>query len=181
MSMNPVHNIKKWIEDNRTLLKPPVGNKLVYEDPDIIVMMVGGPNARKDYHHHQRGPEFFYMIEGDMVLKVMEEGKPKSILIKEGDMYLMPANTIHSPQRPPNTVGLVIELKAKKGEIDNMYWYCEKCNSMLHKETFNLKNIVTELPPIMEKYFSQTELRTCKKCGSVMEKPSPVESIDKVN
>ena len=131
MSVNSVFNIKKWIEENRSMLKPPVGNKLVYEDPDVIVMMVGGPNARKDYHHHQRGPEFFIQIEGDIVLKVMENNKPKNIVIKEGEMYLMPGNTIHSPQRPPNTVGLVMELKAKKGEIDNMYWYCEKCNELL--------------------------------------------------
>ena len=93
----------------------------------------------------------------------------------------MPRDTIHSPQRPPNTVGLVIELKAKKGEIDNMYWYCEKCNEMLHKETFNLKNIVTELPPLMEKYFSNEQLRKCKKCGTIMDKPNPIETIDRVN
>ena len=181
MSVNPVHNLKQWIEDNKSLLKPPVGNKLVYEDPDIIVMMVGGPNARKDYHHHQRGPEFFYQIQGDIILKVMENGKPNPIRIKEGEIYLMPRDTIHSPQRPPNTVGLVIELKAKKGEIDNMYWYCEKCNEMLHKETFNLKNIVTELPPLMEKYFSNEQLRKCKKCGTIMDKPNPIETIDRVN
>jgi 3-hydroxyanthranilate 3,4-dioxygenase len=180
MSVNPVYNIKKWIDENKDMLKPPVGNKLVYEDTEIIVMMVGGPNARKDYHHHQRGPEFFIQIEGDIVLKVMEESGPKNILIREGDMYLMPGNTIHSPQRPPNTIGLVIELKAKDSQIDNMYWYCENCNSMLHKETFNLQNIVTELPPIMSKFFSSSELRTCKKCGTMMEKPSPLTSINDI-
>ena len=93
----------------------------------------------------------------------------------------MPAKTIHSPQRPPNTVGLVIEIKAKNNEIDNLHWYCEKCNNLLHKATFELKNIVTELPPVMEKFFSDKSLRTCKKCGAVMEKPDPVRSVDDVN
>ena len=181
MSVNPVYNIQKWIDENKDMLKPPVGNKLVYEDPDVIVMMVGGPNARSDYHHHQRGPEFFIQIHGDIVVKVMENGKPKNIVIKEGEMYLMPANTIHSPQRPPNTVGLVLEVKAKKDELDNMYWYCSKCNDMVHKETFKMKNIVTELPPIMEKFFSNEKLRTCKKCGNVMQKPGPVKSISEIN
>lgn len=176
--LNPVYNLKGWINDNRHLLKPPVGNKLVYEDEEVIVMMVGGPNARKDYHHHDRGPEFFYMIEGDMILRIMDEEEgPYDVRINEGEIFLMPGGTIHSPQRPPNTVGLVIELKAKNGEIDRLRWYCESCNEMLHEASFELNNIVTELPPIMEKFFSNEGLRTCKSCGSVMDKPGPMEPL----
>lgn len=170
--LNPVYNLKEWIQENRDMLKPPVGNKLVYEDPDIIVMAVGGPNSRKDYHHHDRGPELFYQIEGDIVLRVMEESGPIDIHIKEGDIFLMPGNTIHSPQRPANTVGLVIELKAKKNEIDRLRWYCEKCNNMLHQEEFELSNIETELPPIFDKFFSSEQFRTCNKCNTVMERPT---------
>ena len=181
MTFNPVYNLKKWIEDNKEFLKPPVGNKLVYEDPDIIVMLVGGPNARKDYHFHERGPEFFYMVEGDMILKVMEKDGPKKIRINEGEMYLMPGNTIHSPQRPPNTIGLVIEIKAKNNEIDNLHWYCENCNNLLHKASFELQNIVSELPPVMENFFNNAGLRTCNKCGTIMDKPEPARSVNDVN
>ncbi|MHA1983827.1 MAG: 3-hydroxyanthranilate 3,4-dioxygenase [Candidatus Hodarchaeales archaeon] len=178
MVLNPVFNIDEWIKNNRDMLKPPVGNKLVYEDPDIIVMMVGGPNARKDFHFHERGPEFFYQIEGDMVLKIMEESGKKDVVIKAGDMFLMPGGTIHSPQRPPNTIGLVIELKAKRGEMDYLHYYCEKCSNVLHKESFELKNIVTELPPIMDKYFSSEDFRTCKECNTVMERPELLKSVE---
>ncbi|OLS16378.1 MAG: 3-hydroxyanthranilate 3,4-dioxygenase [Candidatus Heimdallarchaeota archaeon LC_3] len=160
------------------MLKPPVGNKLVYEDPEIIVMMVGGPNARKDFHFHERGPEFFVQIEGDIVLKVMEESGKKDVVIKEGEMFLMPGGTIHSPQRPPNTVGLVIELKAKQGELDYLHYYCEKCNNMLHRISFELNNIVTELPPIMDKFFASEDYKTCKQCNTVMEKPELLTSLE---
>jgi len=51
MAIRRPFNIKQWIAENRDLLKPPVGNKSLYtEAGDYIVMAVGGPNARKDYH-----------------------------------------------------------------------------------------------------------------------------------
>jgi 3-hydroxyanthranilic acid dioxygenase len=56
-------NLKQWITDNRDLLKPPVGNKNLYADAgDYIVMIVGGPNARKDYHFNET-EELFYQWE----------------------------------------------------------------------------------------------------------------------
>ena len=170
-TLNPVYNLREWIEANRDMLKPPIGNKLIYEDPDIIVMAVGGPNARKDFHYHDRGPELFYQVEGDITLKVMEDKGPKDVNIKEGDIFLMPGGTIHSPQRPANTIGIVVEIKAKSGEIDRLRWYCEKCNNLLHEESFDLQNIVTELPPIFEKYYLSEEYRTCNNCGTVMDPP----------
>src|ERR1043166_2517075 len=102
-------NFKKWIDENRHLLKPPVNNKVVYHDSDFIIMVVGGPNSRKDYHYNE-GEEFYYQLEGDIVLKIIENGKPVDIPIKEGDIFLLPPRTPHSPQRPANTVGLVMEL-----------------------------------------------------------------------
>ncbi|HIC74606.1 MAG TPA: 3-hydroxyanthranilate 3,4-dioxygenase, partial [Candidatus Marinimicrobia bacterium] len=98
-------NFKQWIEDNRKLLKPPVGNKCIYEDAEFIIMVVGGPNARKDYHFEE-GEEFFYQIEGDITLKVIDNGEPKDIPIREGEIFLLPPRMPHSPQRPANTVGL---------------------------------------------------------------------------
>ena len=165
----PVINFQKWIEDNRHLLKPPVGNKAIYNE-DYIVMVVGGPNSRKDYHLNQT-PEFFYQVEGDIVLKVMYDGEPKDIHIKEGEVFYLPPNIPHSPQRGENTVGLVIEVKRPEGMDDGLAWFCESCNNKLHEEPFTLENIETDMPVIFKKYYSNEDLRTCDSCGSVMNPP----------
>ncbi|TDK44154.1 3-hydroxyanthranilate 3,4-dioxygenase [Algoriphagus formosus] len=170
MALSSPFNFKKWIDDNRHLHKPPVGNQQVYKgNDDFIVMVVGGPNARKDYHYEE-GEEFFYQLEGDIVLKVIENGKPKDISIKEGEIFLLPPRVPHSPQRPANTVGLVMERYRRPGEKDGFLWFCENCNHKLHEEYVELTDIVNQLPPIMERFWSSDELRTCKKCGTYMEK-----------
>ena len=166
----PAINFKKWIDDNRHLLKPPVGNKAIYND-DYIVMVVGGPNARKDYHLNQT-PEFFYQVEGNIVLKVIENGIPRDISIKEGEVFYLPPNIPHSPQRGPNTVGLVIEQKRPEGMEDGLAWFCESCNQKLHEEPFTLVNIEKDLPVIFDHYYSNDSLRTCDGCGTKMEKPA---------
>lgn len=164
-------NFKQWIDDHRHLLKPPVGNKMVFEETDdFIVMVVGGPNARKDFHYNE-GEEFFYQLEGDITLKVMDGNKVVDIPIRQGDIYLLPPKVPHSPQRPANTVGLVIERKRNAGEKDGFQWYCENCGGKLYDEYFKLENIVTQLPPIMERFYQNEENRTCKNCGAVMEPP----------
>ena len=171
MSNFQAFSFKQWIDGHRHLLKPPVGNKMIFEDTDdFIVMVVGGPNARKDFHYNE-GEEFFYQIEGDITLKVMDGTKVIDIPIREGDIYLLPPKVPHSPQRPANTVGLVIERKRNSGEKDGFQWYCEECGQKLYDEYFELKNIVTQLPPIMERFFKSEENRTCKNCNAVMEPP----------
>ncbi len=167
--VTPPFNFQKWIEENRHLLKPPVGNKCMV-DGDLIVMVVGGPNARKDYHFDE-GAEFFYQVEGDITVKIIDDGKPKDINIKQGEMFYLPPRVPHSPQRPSNTIGLVIERKRDEGELDGFQWYCENCGNKLHEEFVKLENIVTQLPPIFEKFWSSKEHRTCNNCGTVMEKP----------
>ncbi len=165
----PTINFKQWIEDNREFLKPPVGNKMVYNG-DFIVMVVGGPNSRKDYHLNQTA-EFFYQIEGDIVLKVIDEGEPRDIHIREGEIFYLPPNVPHSPQRGANTIGLVIEQKREEGMEDGLAWFCENCHNELYKEPFTLKNIETDMPIIFKRYYSNEVLRTCDKCGSVMQPP----------
>ncbi len=164
-------NLKKWVDDNRQFLKPPVGNKQVYfENEDYIVMVVGGPNGRKDYHFED-GEELFYQLEGDITLKIInKDGTPQDIQIREGDMFLLPPRIPHSPQRPANTIGLVIERYRKEGEVDKLMWFCENCNNKLHEATFEMTDIVNQLPPVMNHFMNSEELRTCKKCGTVMEK-----------
>lgn len=168
--MIPPFNFKKWVEDNRHLLKPPVGNKKVFEDGDFIIMAVGGPNSRKDYHDDP-GEEFFFQIEGDMVLRVMENGKPRDVNIREGEMFLLPAHVCHSPQRFPDTVGLVVERRRQPGELDGFLWFCDKCHAKLHEVQVELKDIVKDLPPLFDAFWNNEAARTCKSCGHVMPLP----------
>ncbi len=170
MSKLSPYNLKAWVEENRHLLKPPVGNKMVWKNSEFLVMVVGGPNQRKDYHVED-GDEFFYQIEGDITLKIIEDGTPSEIAIREGDIFLLPAGIPHSPQRPANTVGLVIERVRKTAEIDHLRWFCEKCGELLHDASFPLEDLSKQLKPLIEGFFADAKLRTCKKCGTVMEPP----------
>lgn len=163
-------NFRNWIEENRHLLKPPVGNKVVWKDGEFIVMVVGGPNARKDYHYNPT-PEFFYQIEGDMVLKIKNGDQFQDIPIAEGEIYLLPSGVPHSPQRKADTVGLVIE-QIRPGKEDGLLWFCENCGNQLYAEYFQLANVETQFPPIFERYYGSEEHRTCKNCGTVMQPPT---------
>ncbi len=167
--MRQPFNLRNWIEANRDILKPPVGNKNLYHDAgDYIVMIVGGPNARKDYHYNET-EELFYQLEGEILVKVQDEGKSVDVPIKEGEMFLLPANVPHSPIRPANTVGLVVELKRKDGQQDGLQWYCDNCNNKLHDTYFPLTNIEKDFLPRFREFYGSEELRTCSNCGTVME------------
>ena len=171
--MRKPFNLMKWVNENRHLFQPPIGNKQVYfENEDYIVMVVGGPNGRKDYHYED-GEELFYQLEGDITLKIInEDGTPEDISIKEGEMFLLPPRIPHSPQRPAGTIGLVIERYRNEGEMDKLMWFCENCNDKLHEDSFPMSDIVNQLPVVMNAFFASEELRTCKSCGSMMEKPN---------
>lgn len=168
MAIQRPFNFKKWIDEHRHLLKPPVGNKQVYEDAEFIVMVVGGPNARKDYHWEE-GEEFFYQLEGDITVKIQEDGKAVEVPIKEGEIFLLPARVPHSPIRPENSVGLVIERKRNQDEQDGLLWFCDNCNHKLYDEYFHLNSIEKDFLPVFRKFYASEELRTCDECGTVME------------
>ena len=171
MKITPPLNLINWIEKNRILFKPPVGNKMVYEDGDFMIMVVGGPNSRKDYHVDPV-EEFFYQIEGDMLLKIIENGKMVDVPIKEGEIFLLPKNVPHSPQRFEHTIGLVVEYQREEGALDAFQWYCDECESLLHQVTLDLEDIVSQLPPLFEQYWNSIENRTCSKCGSIQYSPN---------
>ncbi len=166
--ITPPLNFAKWIDEHRHLLKPPVGNQVVYKDTEFTVMVVGGPNTRKDYHVDE-GEEFFYQIEGDMTLRIMEDGAPRDIPIRAGEIFLLPPKVPHSPQRNPETVGLVIERQRRKGELDLFQWYCDKCHAKIYEEAVQLTDIVAQLPPIFERFWKNEANRKCDNCGAVME------------
>jgi 3-hydroxyanthranilate 3,4-dioxygenase len=178
MALTPPLDLRRWIDEHKHLLKPPVGNREVFPraapapgsdalHPEFIVMVVGGPNSRTDFHVDP-GEEIFYQLEGDMVLRVVEDGRVKDINIREGQMFLLPSFVPHSPQRQANTVGLVVERHRKPSEPDKFQWYCGSCSTLLYEETVAVTDIVAQLPPVFERYEARLEHRTCKACGWVM-------------
>jgi 3-hydroxyanthranilate 3,4-dioxygenase len=174
MSVIRPFNFKKWIDDNRHLLKPPVNNKVVYKDAEFIVMVVGGPNSRKDYHFNE-SEEFFYQLEGNISVQIQEDGKAVEVPINEGDIFLLPPRIPHNPRRGANTIGLVMERRRREGEKDGLMWFCEKCNSKLYDEYFTLTDIQSQFQAVFAKFYNSRDLRTCKNCAHVME-PPPVIS-----
>ncbi|MEX3016080.1 3-hydroxyanthranilate 3,4-dioxygenase [Gymnodinialimonas hymeniacidonis] len=168
-------NFKAWIDEHRHLLKPPVGNKMVFEDSDIMVTVVGGPNKRTDYHDDPV-EEFFYQLEGDMVLKLYDQGEFYDVPIREGEVFLLPPHVRHSPQRPmEGSVGLVIEPKRPEGAVDAIEWYCFNCGSLVHRAELHLKSIVEDLPPVYARFYDSEEARTCGSCGEVHPGKEPPE------
>ncbi|MBI4168550.1 MAG: 3-hydroxyanthranilate 3,4-dioxygenase [Acidobacteria bacterium] len=165
-------HLKSWIDEHRHLLKPPVGNAMIWKEGEFQVMIVGGPNRRKDFHIDP-GEELFYQIEGDIVLRVMEEGKPRDIPIREGEIFLLPPLVPHSPQRGAQTIGMVVERRRRPDETESLRWYCERCGAVLHDVTTHITDLGTELKPIIESFYASEALRTCKKCGAVMQPPAP--------
>jgi 3-hydroxyanthranilate 3,4-dioxygenase len=164
-------NLRLWIDQNRHLLKPPVGNKLLFQDSGFIIMAVGGPNSRKDFHHDP-GEEFFFQLEGNMVLRIAQDGRLTDIPIHEGEVFLLPPDVPHSPQRPAGSVGIVVERRRNPGELDGFSWYCDNCSNRLFLEHVPVANIETELPAIFARFYSSIEHRTCSVCGTVMAAPA---------
>ena len=173
MSILKPFNLNKWVDENRHLLKPPVGNKNIYIDSDdYIIMIVAGPNARKDYHYNET-EELFYQLEGTIKIIIQDNGERKEMELHPGDMYLNPAKTHHSPIRKDGSIGLVVERKrAGKGFTDGLIWYCEICNNKLHEVFFELQDIEKDFLPHYQKFYTSEKLRTCKKCGFIMESDS---------
>jgi 3-hydroxyanthranilate 3,4-dioxygenase len=163
-------NLQKWIDDNRDLLKPPVGNKNLYvEAGDFIVMIVGGPNARKDYHFNET-EELFYQLEGDILVTIQVDGEKIEHPIKEGEMFLLPGNIPHNPVRSANSIGLVIERVRKVTDMkDGLLWFCDNCNEKLHETYFSQQNIETDFQSRFIEFYTSEEKRTCNKCSHVME------------
>ncbi len=171
MQRSAPFNLRLWVDQNRHLLKPPVGNKLLFQHSEFIVMAVGGPNSRKDFHHDP-GEELFFQLEGNIVLKIVEDGRISDVPIREGEVFLLPPEVPHSPQRPANTVGIVVERRRGPDELDGFSWYCEKCGQRLYLERVAVRNIETELPAIFERFYASVQHRRCGACGTVMAAPT---------
>ena len=170
MAIQKPFNLTKWIDENRHLLKPPVGNKNMYVDSgDYIVMIVAGPNARKDYHYNET-EELFYQLEGNITVYVQDNGEKIAMQLGPGDMFLLPAKTPHSPVRDKNSIGLVVERKRMGQDIpDGLLWFCDHCNHKLYEVYFELKDIEKDFLGHFQHFYNSKALRTCQNCGTVME------------
>ncbi|HEX7011697.1 MAG TPA: 3-hydroxyanthranilate 3,4-dioxygenase [Steroidobacteraceae bacterium] len=166
MSALKAFNFRQWIDEHREYLEPPVCNRQVFRDSEFIIMVVGGPNSRSDYHDDP-GEEFFYQLEGDMVLRTIQDGARVDIPIREGEILLLPPHVPHSPQRSAGSVGLVIERKRRPDEQDGFLWYCDYCQYPLYAEYLHVSDIEKQLPPVFEKFYGSLKNRTCQACGTV--------------
>jgi 3-hydroxyanthranilate 3,4-dioxygenase len=160
-------NLNAWVAEHRHLLKPPVGNVAVYNS-GFLVMVVGGPNRRTDYHVNPT-EELFYQLEGDIVLEVMDDGAPRDIPIRQGEMFLLPAGVPHSPQRPAGTVGLVVEQPRAARASHHLRWYCRACGAVLHDAEFVPADLGRQIKEMLEQFNASTGLQTCKRCGKRFE------------
>jgi len=173
--MNPLETfgLWSWIEANRAAFEPPVGNKVIWEDSQFTAMVIKGPNARRDFHIDP-SDEIFFMLKGAMTLETLEDGKRRSRVIREGEMCLVPALTPHSPHRPADTWGLVIEVKRVPTQTEALVWYCDGCDAELHRVTMHVADIEKELKTAIEAFDASVALRTCTRCGHVQPERAPV-------
>lgn len=160
-------NLAQWIEGNKHLLKPPVGNKTLAVGKDFIVMIVGGPNDRTDFHVDPY-EEWFYQLKGNMHVNVVVDGKVERVDIREGETWLLPGNTPHSPIRPEaGSVGLVLERVREEGTLEKFQWYCLNCDALVHEVELQVRDIVVDLPPVFSAFYADEKARTCRNCGTV--------------
>ncbi len=160
-------DLARWIDDHRDLLKPPVGSAQIWRDRDFVIFVVGGPNVRTDYHDDPF-EEFFHQLEGNMVLRVIEDGAVRDVAINAGGVLLLPPHVRHSPQRPePGSVGLVVERRRPPGTLDGFEWYCPNCMALLHRVEVHVTDVDNDLPPLFDAFYRDPDLRTCGECGAV--------------
>jgi 3-hydroxyanthranilate 3,4-dioxygenase len=176
MAVMPPINLAKWVEENRHLLKPPVGNRYLYNGRDFFVMVIAGPNARNDFHVVD-SEEYFYQVKGEIKVRIREGERIVDYPLREGETFFIPANVPHCPMRPPNTIGVVVERVRPPGEMEHIVFYCEGCGSLVEDIHFDCRDIVEHFSQTMEAFWRDDARRTCRKCGKKVEKPGPLERV----
>jgi 3-hydroxyanthranilate 3,4-dioxygenase len=171
MQPAPPFSLAQFVDRHRAALRPPVANRQLYPAGDFVIMVVGGPNARVDYHVDP-GAEFFHQLEGTLTLRTVQDGRRVDYEVRAGEVFLLPPGVPHSPQRPAGSVGLVVERRRLPGEQDGFRWYCPACQRLLYEESFALTDIETQFPPIFERFYADLARRTCAACGTVLERPA---------
>lgn len=160
-------NFQAWIKENEHLLQPPVNNKTIAVGDDFIVQVVGGPNQRTDFHVDPY-EEWFYQVKGNMHVNIQAPEGLRRVDIREGEVWLLPGNIPHSPQRPEaNSIGIVIERVREEGTLEKFQWYCLECNHLVHEVELQVRDIVEDLPPVFTQFYEDESVRTCDNCGAL--------------
>ncbi len=157
-------NLKQWVDENR-------GNwgqrRIIWEDSDFIAFVTRGPNSRTDFHIDP-GDEIFYQLEGELNLHYMTpEPKHEIAVIREGELFLLPANVPHSPRRGEGSWTFVIERKRRPDEQDRFVWYCEKCGTKLYETTIRFNDPTDAVKRANDSMKTNKEMRPCPRCGEV--------------
>jgi 3-hydroxyanthranilate 3,4-dioxygenase len=163
-------DLMAWVATNRHLMKPPVGNKYLYSGKDFFVMIIAGPNARNDFHMTD-SEEFFIQLKGDIVVRIRDKDGLRDVPVREGETFFIPPGVPHSPQRGPNTLGLVVERRRPETEPEHLMFFCEKCNELVYDKVFCCKDIVKHFAEAMEEFWADPALSTCKHCGTRVPRP----------
>jgi 3-hydroxyanthranilate 3,4-dioxygenase len=161
-------NFQRWLDKHADRLQPPVGNQQVWADADFMVTVVGGPNARSDFHDDPL-EEFFWQFKGNAHLLVWDRGRYERVDLLEGDVFLMAPHVLHSPQRPePGSRCLVVERQRPAGLTDAFQWHCAACGSLVTRAELQLADIVADLPAAYERFYASSDAaRTCPQCATV--------------
>jgi len=175
MPISAPFNLMKWIEDRREKMRP---SAAIWQDGDLILQVIGGPSSRSDYHVDEY-EECFYQLKGDVVIRVIEDGKRREIPLREGEIFMLPPLVPHSPQRPPGSLGLVIEHPREEGVMDAFEWFCDACDTKIFRREVALKNIVEDLPVVFAEFNGDTKLRTCPSCGKVAHETNYGRKLEK--
>merc|ERR1712065_125324 len=154
-----------WVEENKSRMAPPVGAVNMFPESDsYVIICVSGPNVRADYHINET-EEYFMQLEGDMVLKIIDNGVFRDVPIKAGEVFLLPPLVPHSPQRPANTIGLVVERKRDAEHVDKLAFYCDDCHILLYMDQFHCTNLPKQIE-VVDTFYANEDLRTCANCGT---------------
>jgi len=173
--MDPI-DIRRWVEEHRHELKPPVGNRYLYDGEDFFVMVVGGPNARNDFHLTD-SEEYFHQLQGDIVVTVRDADGLRHVPVREGETFFIPGGIPHSPQRPPGTIGIVVERRRPVGEIEHLQFYCPQCSELVYDKAFDCDDIVEHFSRAMEEFWADPEQSTCGRCGHRITRARPISRI----
>jgi 3-hydroxyanthranilate 3,4-dioxygenase len=182
----PLVHLQRWIKAHAHELKPPVSNKQLFKaSSDAIVFVSGGPNTRNDYHVNPT-EELFYQLKGNIAVRVrpLDGSPPHDVIIREGELFLLPRWVPHRPQRPADTIGLIIEFPRGfdaqgKPHMDGLRWYCPNCDHLVHEARWVLTKIDVDLKIIMEDFWSgPADRRTCRSCGHIIERAGAI-ALDK--
>lgn len=161
-------NFGQWLDENKARLQPPVGNQQIWKNSDLICTVVGGPNERTDFHDDPY-EEYFHQFKGTASLLIADRGKFERVILREGDVFLLPAHVRHSPQRPEaGSLCTVIERSRPVGSLDAFEWYCASCGGLVVRSEMQLQSIVEDLPKAYAAFYdSEPAVRTCPSCGEV--------------